>query len=70
MPSPPCFPARRPFRYGLSTTLRGRIRALASSPVPGEGLDAVARSSLIDLSNVDGGNATIAPQVSTLGYVG
>ncbi len=55
---------------GLSTTLRGRILALASSPVPGESLYAVSRSSLIDLSNVDGGNATIAPQVSMLGYVG
>lgn len=55
---------------GLSTTLRVRTLGLASSPVPAESLYVVTRSSLIDLSNVDGGNSTAAPKVSMLDYVG
>jgi hypothetical protein len=54
----------------LSTTLRGRILALASSPVDSESLYAVTRSSLIDLSKSDRGIVTVDPEVSMLDYVG
>ncbi|WP_372729572.1 LpqB family beta-propeller domain-containing protein [Nocardioides sp.] len=54
----------------LSTTLRGRIRSLAGSPVPGESLYAITRSSLIDLSNADRGNSELDPTVRALTYVG
>ena len=54
----------------LATTLRGRVLSLASSPVEAESLYAVTRSNLIDLSSSEGGNATLEPDVTSLGYVG
>lgn len=54
----------------LATTLRGRVLALAGSPVDSESLYAVTQSSLIDLSDGDGGPIPLDPRVSTLGYVG
>jgi lipoprotein LpqB-like beta-propeller protein/sporulation and spore germination protein len=55
---------------GLSTTLRGQVLALVGSPVLSEGLYAVTRSGLIDLSNTEQGNTTLDPRVSMLDYVG
>ena len=54
----------------LATTLRGRVLSLASSPVDGESLYAATRSNLIDLSSAEGGNISLDPGVTSLGYVG
>lgn len=54
----------------LSTTLRGRALALAGSPDPSDSLYAVTRSSLIDLSSFDRGNASVEPRASRFTYVG
>jgi hypothetical protein len=54
----------------LSTTLRGRVRALVGSPVADQNLYAVTRLSLIDLSNSARGDETLDPRVSMLAYVG
>ena len=54
----------------LSTTLRGQVRSLAGSPVPGQSLYAVTRSALLNLSNADRGNTEIDPALRGLTYVG
>lgn len=56
----------------LTTTLRGRWKSLAASPVASESLYAVTGSTLKDLSSATGGTTDLelGPGVSMLGYVG
>ena len=54
----------------LSTTLRGRALELAGSPAPADTLYAITRTSLIDLSSSDRGNALVEPKASQFTYVG
>lgn len=55
---------------GVSTNVRNRVRALAGSPVQGESLYAVTRTSLDDLSSPVGGTIALDPRVTVIGYVG
>ena len=54
----------------LSLTLDGRIQGLAGTPDPRQSTYAIARGELIDLSGTSGGSLDIAPDITSLGYVG